>query len=536
MSNSTPPPGAEGSGWEQLPSDQVWNGPVDAPAPRGGSRLARVLVIVVALAVVVGGGTFALIAADPFHLFRNGPQAAKAIPADAEFYVSVDLDPSAQQKVAALRFLTHFPAFTGVSGVTDAKADIRRTIFEKALVASGCNGVSFDKDVEPWLGNKFAFAGMPPAKGDTSPINIAALEVSDVAAARAGLKKLGTCDGSSTPFGIASVGDYVIVAETQQEADQYATAAGTASLADDASYKADMAALGDLGVATAWVDIDRIVESSKPSAVIASGVDLEALRLAYQRAAVTLRFESNKAELATALYGNAPAVDHGDNQIVNLPDTTVLAMSEAGGAKRVKAAWGQFQDKIAGTDIEGGLRIFENQTGLSLPADLETLLGDNIMFAVDSKGLTAAALNKPDLSQVNAGIRFSGDKSGLLALYDKIETMLRDQVGVDNPAVKKETSDGLIVATNGSYADALSGDGGLGESDAFTSVVSDAASQEFVLFFNFDQVEDQILQAAQDAGAPPKVIDNLRPLQAVAITSEAEGSYLHSSLVISVND
>ena len=251
---------------------------------------------------------------------------------------------------------------------------------------------------------------------------------------------------------------------------------------------------------------------------------------------MTLRFESNKAEIATAVYGNTPAVDHGDNQIVNLPDTTVLALSMAGGANRVKAAWSEFQDKIAGTDIEGGLRMFEDQTGLSLPADLETLLGDNIMFAVDSKGLTAAALNAPNPSLINAGVRFTGDKSGLLALYDQIDALLREQVGAGNPFVKKETSDGLVVATNDSYADALAGSGGLGDSDAFTSVVSEAASQEFVLFFNFDQVEDQVLQAARSAGAPSEVIDNLRPLQALAITANTEGSYLHGSLVVSVND
>lgn len=121
-------------------------------------------------------------------------------------------------------------------------------------------------------------------------------------------------------------------------------------------------------------------------------------------------------------------------------------------------------------------------------------------------------------------------------MYDQIDTLLREQVGAGNPFVKKETSDGLVVATNDSYADALAGNGGLGDSDAFTSVVSDAASQEFVLFFNFDQVEDQILQAARSAGAPSQVIDNLRPLQALAVTANTEGSYLHASLVVSVND
>ena len=44
---------------------------------------------------------------------RARQQAAEAIPADAVFYVGIDLDPSAEQKINALRFLNHFPAFKG---------------------------------------------------------------------------------------------------------------------------------------------------------------------------------------------------------------------------------------------------------------------------------------------------------------------------------------------------------------------------------------------------------------------------------------
>ena len=35
---------------------------------------------------------------------------------------------------------------------------------------------------------------------------------------------------------------------------------------------------------------------------------------------------------------------------------------------------------------------------------------------------------------------------------------------------------------------------------------------------------------------PQEVIDNLRPLQAVAITSDTDGNYTNGSFVLSVND
>ena len=84
---------------------------------------------------------------------------------------------------------------------------------------------------------------------------VGAIEVSDEDGARTGLDKLAACGGGGVHFGLAFTGDYAIVAETQDQADQYADAASSSSLADDADFKTDMDSLGDLGVATAWVDI-----------------------------------------------------------------------------------------------------------------------------------------------------------------------------------------------------------------------------------------------------------------------------------------
>ena len=89
-------------------------------------------IIAVVVAVVIAGSAVAFtVLKDRFS--AAGPQAAEAIPSDAVFYVGVDLDPSAEQKINALRFLNHFPAFKEASGVTDADTDIRKTFFDKVL-------------------------------------------------------------------------------------------------------------------------------------------------------------------------------------------------------------------------------------------------------------------------------------------------------------------------------------------------------------------------------------------------------------------
>src|SRR5262249_20066511 len=160
---------------------------------------------------------------------------------------------SAAQKVDALRFLTHFPGFKDASGVTDANTDVRRTIMDKLFDSEACTNLTFDADVKPWMGSKFAIAGMPPSEGSTDPIPVGVVEVTDSAAAKTGLDKLSKCGSESdSSFGLAFTGDYAVIAETQDQADQYADAASLESLADKPEFSADMDSLGDLGIVTAW--------------------------------------------------------------------------------------------------------------------------------------------------------------------------------------------------------------------------------------------------------------------------------------------
>jgi hypothetical protein len=109
------------------------------------------------MALVVGGGAYAFYQADPLSLFRAGPQAAEALPGDALVYVGLDLAPSATQKVNALRFLDHFPAFRESVDISDANDDVREDIFQAGLQATACD-LDYDDDIKPWLGDKAAVA------------------------------------------------------------------------------------------------------------------------------------------------------------------------------------------------------------------------------------------------------------------------------------------------------------------------------------------------------------------------------------------
>jgi uncharacterized protein DUF3352 len=500
------------------------------------------MILTVVLTLMVGGGAFAFFTIDPFHLFRSGPQASEAIPANAVFYAGVDLDPKASQKVDALRFLNHFPAFRDNAGLTDANADIADQVVGKAIDNLDCAGITYADDVKPWLGERFGVAVMPPTPQTKVPVMFA-VQVSDDEAAKKGIAALNTCDAatSSTPtgetLGVSFVNGFMLLAETQVQADAFARSADEHSLADDPDFKADMSSLGDLGVATMWVDLAAAIHSY--AGEIPQGSGLEGLSSTAGRAAATFRFASDHIEVATSVFGDTTPVDHEDNPIVNLPDTTVFAMSVSGGGQSVGPSWQKGIDQLRKTDpsINDQIDQFETQTGLSLPADLETLFGHNLMLALDQKGLTADGLSGDDFSQLNFGARFTNDPAKLDALYTKVTDLIRQEAGSDIPLAKKDFSDGIAIASNSAYANTLGElNGHLGDSDAFTSVVEDGSSQQFVMFFNFDAIKAQVLQTMREDGAPQAAMDNLQPLQAFGVTADVSGDYAHFTMRLSVDD
>ncbi|MGH3500600.1 MAG: DUF3352 domain-containing protein [Nocardioidaceae bacterium] len=492
------------------------------------------------LVVLVGGGAFAFIKMDPFHVLHAGPQAAEAVPEDAIGYVGFDLDPSAKQKINALRFLNHFPAFEENVDLEDEHSDVRKAIFNAAIQQTECSGIDYAKDVEPWLGKKFGLAAMPSADDGSEPEVLGVAEVTDTGAAKKALDKLNACatQQGGDGVGYAFDDDYLLVTQTKDLAQKYADAAGDSSLADADDFQADMDSLGDLGVATAWVDI-KAVANAMPESTQSQAESV--LQGASSRVALTCRFQSDSLELVATGYGATPEIDHDDNPVTKLPESTVFALSESGGGQRLQAAWDglldQARSRVPGLDDK--LASFESQSGLKLPDALVTLLGKNVLLAADKNGLTdAEALEAVVPSDLNIGVRFTNDPAKLNDLYQKLIDlgMLPSSTSGDLPVTKKDFSDGVVVASNDSYADTLRKlEGDLGSDPAFTSVIDDAANKEFVLFFNFDAVEGPILQAAADSGAPQAVIDNLRPLQAFGVTQVVDGDYNKLTVTLSVN-
>ncbi len=236
MSSTTPPPAGPG-GPEYL--DQAGGEPV-GPTGEGGGRGARRTALVAGGAVVglglLGGGVWAAMS-----FFATGSQPAEALPASTVGYASVDLDPSGGQKIEAFRMMQKFPAIDKELGGVDADDDILERVFSE----SDCEGLDYADDVKPWLGYRFAVAAVD--LGEDTPAPVGVLQVSDADAAEDGLAQLAKCSGGES-MGWVVEGDWAIVAETDDIAQQVVDATGEGTLADDETYQDWSDEVGDAGI------------------------------------------------------------------------------------------------------------------------------------------------------------------------------------------------------------------------------------------------------------------------------------------------
>lgn len=240
----------------------------DAPSGSGGTgRPGRAARVGVAAAGVVGvvalGGWAAL------SLMSGGPQPDEAVPATALAYASIDLDPSAGQKLEAVRILEKFPALDEKLGL-DASDDLRRWVFEESGLAE-CPGVDYEEDVEPWIGERAAVAVLPGAEAKDRPSPVLALQVTDGAAAADALGELLACEAAHGEHGGDdgggpedhekqggfAVGDgYVLLAESTAVAQAAVDAASAAPLAEDDAFARWTEAAGEPGIMTFYVAPD----------------------------------------------------------------------------------------------------------------------------------------------------------------------------------------------------------------------------------------------------------------------------------------
>lgn len=476
----------------------------------------------VALVVLagIGVGGWALM-----RFLSAGPAPAQALPEDTLAYAAVDLDPSGEQKIAALRALNKFPAFSKALDLS-ADDDVRKTIVQAIAGEAGCRELDYSEDVADWIGKAFAVAAVP---GEQRPHMVVVLQVADESAVDGGVQALAECLG-----GAGTVQDgWALLARSEDVINGVQSALQQGSLADSEEFQQWIDAVGGRGIARAFVSAEAGAVLAQqlqglPLPGVASPEALEKQLQAFGGMAVSVRFEDGGVtlEYAAEAGDSAPTAlvssDAGAGELVgSLPEDTVAALGVGWADDWV----GKLFERLASTSLLGEgvdakelLARAENATGLDLPDEAETLLGEAAALAV-GPGLGLQDLQDP--RSLPVGLKVRGDPEAVQPILKK----LRAQLG---PA---GTGLGLLqVATKGSmiayspseeYRQTLVHEGDLGGSEQFQRVLPDAEEAAALLYVDFDGTDDWAASLARAAGAE-ELAANLEPLQALGISTSVE--------------
>lgn len=570
MTSSFPPGDPQGPEYlEQGSGRRLVTGPTD-PAKR---RRALVAGAAVAGLALVGGGVWAAVS-----FFGTGPQPAEALPDSTLGYASIDLDPSGGQKIEAIKMLRKFPAIEDEIDL-DTDDDLREKLFTELGLDDECEGLDYQDDIEPWLGDRAAVAAID--LGEEQPTFAGVLQVKDAAAAEEGLAKIRACGSGDGGFSIE--GEWAVVAETGSIADQVVAETAKGSLADDPQYQKWTDEVGDAGVVnlyaapeagryfaesvgnifalsgyagTAGTDsatscaYDSTMSPEEMDEAMAECEDSLGHSLAmpepevpdeltealedFDGLAVALRFDDGGLELEFA--GDAglaesalPDSDGADDVLSTLPEDTAVAV----GVGFVDGWFGDVLDTMVELSGAGSVDELiaeaEAETGLELPDDVETLAGESAALAIGSDFDVEEMVNSSDASGIPIGVKIKGDPAAIEEVLDK----LRAQMPAGEVELVSE-SDGDIVAVgpDAFYVSSLVDDGGLGDVEAFRDVVDEAEDAGAIVFVNFD-AGDWLASAAE---GDETVEENLRPLEAFGISAWREDDAAHAVLRLTTND
>jgi hypothetical protein len=500
-----------------------------------------------------------------YSFLSTGPQPAEALPADTLAYASIDLDPSGGQKIEALRTLNKFPAFEDEVGI-GTEDDVLEAIFEKIQEEASCESLDYADDVEPWLGERAAIAAVD--LGEESPDPVFVLQVKDADKADAGLDQIKEC-GAGGDVGWAISGDWAVVAESDDIADDVVAATEKGSLADDEDFQKWTGEAGDPGVVTLYagpeagdyladhgdeffgfplggmvedyacsadmegsiggeplIDTEGCDIPSEPSADISEGLE-QKLR-DFEGMAVTVRFDDGAIELEAA--GDSSVAMPGVFTAGGTADVVESLPSDTGAVLGLGFADGWFGDLVdyvapyAGEDADELMAELSDLTGLDLPEDAETLAGDSAAVALGSDFDPDAFYDSSDGSDVPVAVKVKGDPDEIEEVLDK----LREMAGPEANVLESDADgDTIVIGPNADYRSQVLDDGGLGDNDVFRDVVREADQAQTVLFVNVNEFEDAIEKSLADDDGDD-FFENLEPISGFGVTAWVDDDVAHS--------
>ncbi|CAN5212136.1 hypothetical protein BH09ACT11_BH09ACT11_13510 [soil metagenome] len=561
----------------------------------GGSTRKSVLMVggaAVAVAVVAGAAFGAVKFLDDDSDAAGSIEVAAAMPANTLAMAAVSLEPD--QVVEAIEMLDKFPVFATNVDV-DADGDVVGQILSTVLSEEDTCGLTYESDFKPWLGSSAGMGIMPEADGtvdlESDPRVFAVVETLDADKAEAAFTKFSSCGTDAEPgAGVwAFVDDSAVLAENQETLDMVTSGIAGGSLADSEDFRAVMDTAGEAGFASMYLsksfgtvfgdllasgalatapegmvtpddfvgefggDIDPGLESADPLDTLCPGAELSQPDLdsmtgsleAFPGVGAIARFNDGGLEIEG---GSPPSVlesvvgGTGAGQTVStLPADTAAAIGFSLPPGWTQSVIDQFA-QVCGPDFdsEGLLDELSAQIGLSLPDDLETLLGDSTVLSLGS-GLNFEdmAYSADPLAEVPFGIKIHGDTAGIQSVIDTVLALVPPEAS----GYLQTATDGdyLVLAPNEDYRSALASDGGLGEVEEFTDVVRNPDDASFVIFLNANALDSVLEESMQSMGGTldsaevDQIVANYAPLKAIGISGWTDDSGSHSLFRLSTD-
>lgn len=487
------------------------NGVAFEQAPRKTATGVKAGVAAAAALALAAGGVLAV---DPFdwrHESSAGP--AEVLPADVVAYSAVDSDPKLSQQVEMVRFAMKFPGLKSKLDL-DENGDLKKQLWTEAVKDSECaRQVDYDAEIKPWIGDRAAIALRKDAK---DPVGV--IEAKDEKSARAVFDKLAACDSSGEKPSLAWADGYLVVADSQADADAVVADGKANPLSKKAEFSEDLEKVGTTGVMTFWFSKDGLVQLAKSSEVQdanTTSLDTQSIDQAKVRSgAGTLRFSGGNPELHYVVKSSEPlTTDVQPTKVGSLPAETTVAVGIANGAAGLDKAWPELEKAI---EEQGGtLAEIEQQTKLKLPDDLKTILGSDLRVAVGE-----VSTNMQEPTDLPIAVTSATDKAKL--------TEVVQRTGLDKQGVMVTGTDTQpVVALNEGWAyNVENPTGTLGDSELFKDAVVDADSSEGTVFVNLES-----LLAVAKSSMTEQQRANVEPLRAVGLSAHTEsGDYQAGTL------
>jgi hypothetical protein len=471
--------------------------------------------------------------------------AASLAPAGAVVYGEATLDPSDDQQAAIDALIDKFPG-EGSAG------ERIRGLLEKAFSESD-TGLSYAKDIEPWLGDRAGFfvASLTPG-ADPSAALLVATDDEDKAgdaiekAAKANDGKASSYKGHdyyAISGGAAGVVDgWVVLGSESGLKAAVDTAEGGAQIEDDDAYTKALDDAPEERLGFVYFNTPAFVKQLQKTAGGASlgpfaGLFKDPVLATFNATEQGVRLEATLPESLTSAF---PILGDSGGRAADLPADSWLAIAQPDLGKTISYFVDAFGGLVGGRDMLA--QQLKAATGLDLDKDVISWMGDWSLFV---RGESVAELNGAlvvETSDEAASARFIDAVARLARKSNAHVTDTDGGVTLSSPDVPEPIHlfqrDGKVVLAYGdsAAADALDPGETLGDTQAYKDA-EEALGGDYDLSFYLGF--EPILALVDSTGAGDdegwqKVKPYLEPLGALVVGAKKDGDKVRTAFGVTV--